>query len=514
MHIIFLSSRSVSFELDNTQPYFSSQHFEVLLNQVVIYSMVNRNVCSIYGLNPDTEYEICANGESCHFVTDKESVSLNVYEFNAKGDGITDDTSAIQAAILCCPVNGRVLLPKGVYRIRPLFLKSDISIEIEKDAVLLGETDRNAYPVLPGLIQGHHEDYYFGTWEGRAESAFAGLITGMFVENVKIYGEGTIDGNADKSDWWKDDLVRRIAWRPRGVFLNRCKNVSLQGITCCNTASWNQHAFFSNDIVYVDMRLCNPKENPNTDGINPESCDGVKIIGCYFAVGDDCIAIKSGKIEIGKKLRTPCQNIIVRNCFMDYGHGAITLGSELSAGLSNISVSQCFFKDTDRGIRIKTQRGRGDTAVIDYVLFENIHMQDVLSPLVINMFYKARNDFPDDKYVYSEELQPVDERTPHFGKFLFKNIHAVNAEYAAGYFWGLPESPIEEITLENCFFQMRKSASAGFPVMSLHAEQVCGRGLIFKNVNFVKIQDVVFENVCGATYEFIGVKEKIMEASK
>lgn len=294
MRLLFVTGRSAAFELENTEIYYCDKTFNVTLNGETLIAEENRNVFSLYDLIPDTSYTVCAGDEEISFRTEFESVTLDVRDFHAKGDGVSDDTGAVQAAILCCPPNGRVLIPSGIYWMKPVFLKSDISIELAEDAVLLGETDRFKYPILPGrlpMTEEPAEEYYLGTWEGRAESAFAGLINGISVNNVKIYGKGVVDGNADKSDWWENDIIKRIAWRPRGIFLNRCQNVGIQGIDCRNTASWNQHALFSKQIDYIDMRLENPKQTPNTDGINPESCERVKIIGCRFSVGDDCIAI-------------------------------------------------------------------------------------------------------------------------------------------------------------------------------------------------------------------------------
>ncbi|MCL2588399.1 MAG: glycosyl hydrolase family 28 protein, partial [Oscillospiraceae bacterium] len=244
MKLVFLTARSASLELDNTDIYYSSQAFDVSVNGEILIRDERRNVFSLYDLLPDTGYTVCAGTECLTFQTEPETVTLDVRAFQAVGDGVTDDTAAIQAAILSCPPQGRVWIPAGTYWVKPLFLKSDISIELDAGATLLGETDRRKYPVLPGRIPRTDQaeaEYYLGTWEGQAESAFAGLITGIAVENVKLYGRGVIDGNAQQSDWWKNDIVKRIAWRPRGVFLNRCRNIGIQGITSQNTASWNQH---------------------------------------------------------------------------------------------------------------------------------------------------------------------------------------------------------------------------------------------------------------------------------
>lgn len=512
MEIIFLTARAVTIELTGSDVYYTEKPYDIFLNGKTTRKECRTNVFSLYDLEPDTEYLVNTANQEVSFKTPEESVTLNVKEFYAKGDGISDDTEAIQAAIMCCPPEGRVVIPAGRYCIKPIFLKSNLRLEIQKDAILLGETDREKYPILPGRIASTKKDkeFYYGTWEGRAESAFAGLITGISVENVQIYGEGIVDGRAGQSDWWVDDIVKRIAWRPRGIFFNRCENIMIQGITCRNTASWNQHPFFCKKVLYADVKLENPKENPNTDGINPDSCDDVKIIGCFFSVGDDCIAIKSGKAEMGKLLKTPCQNIVIRNCYMKHGHGAVTLGSEMSAGLKDICVSQCLFAETDRGLRIKTQRGRGKAAIVERVSFKNIRMNNVKAPLVVNMFYKARNDFPDTEYKYNPESQVVDDRTPHFGSFHFENIYAEDVEWAAGAFWGLPEQPIEYISMTNCCFKMKEDADAGAAIMTLNGPKYHKAGLVFSSVKEVALEHVEMVGAEGDSYQLKQV-QKITE---
>ena len=123
-------------------------------------------------------------------------------------------------------------------------------------------------------------------------------------------------------------------------------------------------------------------------------------------------------------------------------------------------------------------------------------MTNVLNPLVINMFYFCD---PDGKteYVYSKEKLPVDDRTPYLGKFTFKNIIATECEQCAGYFYGLPEMPIEEIVIEDSYFSFKDEASSGTPAMMSFAEVCCKNGFIFRNVKKVKIKDVELVGYVG-----------------
>ncbi len=498
-NIIFKSSRSITIELDNQDVFYTKQ-YDVFLNGNKIMEGVNKNICSIYNLIPSTDYTLeISRGEtkeSLEFTTEEEYVTLNVKDFGVKGDGVTLDTACIQGCILSCPDKGRVYFPKGNYYTGPIFLKSNITIELDKDAHIIADIDRNHYPILPGMIYTTDEkdEYNLGSWEGNPLDCFASIITGINVENVKIIGQGIIDGNAPNSDWWIDVRTRRIAWRPRGVFLNHCKNISFQGVTVTNTPSWNLHPYFSENLKFIDMNLINPKNSPNTDGCDPESCKNVDIIGVYFSVGDDCIAIKSGKIFMGRKYKKPSESFHIRNCSMNFGHGAIVLGSEMSGGIKDITVSQCLFNQTDRGLRIKTRRGRGKDAVIDGITFENIKMTDVLTPLVVNMFYFCDPD-GHTEYVYSKEKLPIDDRTPYLGKFVFKDIDCKNVNVAAGAFYGLPEQPIQSIDIENVTFEYAVDPKAGTPAMMDGLSPMKGKGLIFNYVNKVTLKNVKFKGL-------------------
>ncbi|HBY71622.1 MAG TPA: polygalacturonase, partial [Lachnospiraceae bacterium] len=155
-----------------------------------------------------------------------------------------------------------------------------------------------------------------------------------------------------------------------------------------------------------------------------------------------------GKIYMGRKYKVPCEDIIIRQCYMEKGHGAVTIGSEMAAGIYQVLVEDCIFQSTDRGLRIKTRRGRGKDAVIDGIVFDHIRMKEVKTPLVVNCFYFCD---PDGKtrYVQSKEAYPVDDRTPSIKKLTFTDIFCENCHVAAAYFYGLPEQKIEEVIMDH-----------------------------------------------------------------
>ena len=283
------------------------------------------------------------------------------------------------------------------------------------------------------------------------------------------------------------------------------------GVTVKDTPSWNVHPYFCRDVKLYDLRLFNPSGMPTTDGIDPDTCDGVEIAGVQISVGDDCIAIKSGTIEQAKKYRTSCKNITIRNCYMRDGHGGVVLGSEMSGGIENISVSQCLFEGTDRGLRIKTRRGRGRIGITDNIEFRDIVMKGVKVPFVVNMYYNMGDNTGHTEYVYTTKKLPVDELTPYIGKFTFRNMVCTGVEYCAGAFYGLPEAPIGGVAFENVSFSFNPNAEAGFPDMKEINKKVKNEGLYFQFVDKVVLKNVTIQNPCGQPVVLEGVGEYVEE---
>ncbi len=508
MNVLTVTSRSVTLELENIGAYYAPETFSVLLNGKAV-RRESRNVFSLFSLAPGTTYTVMVRNQSVCFRTKEESFRLNVRDFHALADGVHDDTPAFSAAIACLPENGTLYVPAGVYHLKPVFLKSNMTLYLERGAVLLGNPDRNAYPILPGIAEDCGGERNFGTWQGEEASCFASLLTAVNCRNVSVIGEGVIDCNAKAGDWYQNHRVMRIAWRPRGVFLNRCEDVLIQGIQVRNTPSWNVHPYFCRRVKLLDLHLENDPQMPTTDGIDPDTCEGVEIIGVDISVGDDCIAIKSGTIGQAKKYRRPCRDITIRNCRMRQGHGGVVLGSELSGGIERVRVSRCVFEGTDRGLRIKTRRGRGRYGVVGDISFTDIVMDRVKVPFVVNMYYNMGDETGHTEYVWTTEKLPVDERTPLIGAFRFRNMTCTGVEYSAGCFYGLPEAPIAEIVLENVSFSYNPDCEAGFPDMKEKNEKVKNGGLYFQFVRRVRLENVTIDGNLGEKVRFEGVDDHL-----
>jgi len=391
----------------------------------------------------------------------------SVRDFGAAGDGKHKDTAALQAAIDACAKQGggTVIVPPGRYLTGSISLKSHITLDIGPGAVLAGSEDPADYPLRDDV------------W-GVGRKYLSSLIYADGVEDITLTGRGTIDGQGQI--WWKrqwfvtpkkgtprpstpEDFAeaKKIAnGRPQLIQIVRSKDVVIERLHLINSPSWTIHPLLCEFVRVDGVTIENPVPSPNTDGINPESSRNVQIMNSRIDVGDDCVTLKSGRDEPGRKMGKPDENITITNCVMLKGHGGVTIGSEMSGGVRNVVVTNCVFQGTDVGIRIKSQRGRGN--VVEGLTASNIVMQDVRSAFTITTFYQG-SDKPEDVF-------PVNEGTPRFRDFHFSNITARDSE-TAGQVTGLKEMPIEDIT----FSDIHIRAKTGMTVTN--AKQI-----VFKDV--------------------------------
>ena len=195
--------------------------------------------------------------------------------------------------------------------------------------------------------------------------------------------------------------------------------------------------------------------------------------------------------------KSPADRHVIRNCLMAFGHGAVTLGSETASGVTNLTVNRCVFRQTDRGLRIKTRRGRGKDCFISDILFENILMDHVITPVVINMWYNCCDPDRFSDYVKCRTPLPVDDRTPHLGTFTFRDLTCTGAHAAACYIDGLPEAPIDKVSFENVKITFAENARPFVPAMQNDAVPRLKMGLYFNNVRHVCVKDTCVTGAVG-----------------
>ena len=480
------------FEIQSQSPYFCANgEFEIFLNGK-LYTKSSKNVVTLMGLVPDTYYDAQVKGYfpdadiNFSFETLRPDYVINVRSYGAKGDGITNDSAAVNLALYAAPKNSTVYFPKGSYLVHQILLKSGVDIYLEKDAFVFQSTNRKELAIIKGYERSydHIDAEVNSSWEGHPLDSYASLIYGKSVSDVNIYGEGCLNGNGDISGFWNSPKHKSVAYRPKNILLVDCVNIQISGIKSINSASWNIHLHGCDDVSLRDLEIISDENSPNTDGISPESCHAVEIIGCRFDVGGDCIALRAGKFYMSLKHRKPTRAVTVRNCLMEKGEGAVTIGSEMSCGIYGVDVSQCLMKNTTRGLRIITRRGRGEHGVVDGVTFQNINMEFVKHCFVVNMFYNCDPDGASE-YVRDKNERVFDEFTPSVKNIWLININAVDILGSAAFVYGLPESKVTQVKIRDSIFVFSNKRFHECPDMMDDFDIIENLGFFIKNASEV-----------------------------
>ena len=413
---------------------------------------------------------------------------VDMLKSGAKADGKTLNTMLINHTVdrLSQAGGGTLFFPAGTYLTGAIRLKSNITLELEAGATLLFSDNFDDY--LPFMEVRH---------EGVMMKSFSPLISAMDAENITIKGEGTLDGQgkawwteffriyvdlekngmrelnkyqplwerendvealyAETNEDWHGTLKRRF-FRPPFIQPVRCRRVRIEGVKIINSPFWTVNPEFCDNEVVTGVTIHNVP-SPNTDGINPESCRNVHISDCHISVGDDCITLKSGRDAQARRLGVPCENITITNCTMLSGHGGVVIGSEMSGSVRKVTISNCVFDGTDRGIRIKSTRGRG--GVVEDIRVSNIIMSNIKrEAVVLNLKY---SEMP---------VEPMSERTPLFRDISISGLTAVGVKTPVKIV-GLEEAPVTDIILRD--------------INVKNAREKC----IFENCERIRLTDVI-----------------------
>ena len=197
-------------------------------------------------------------------------------------------------------------------------------------------------------------------------------------------------------------------YRPVMVSLRYCRNVLIEGVHLQNSAAWNVHPYFCEDVTVRHVTINNPYYAQNGDGIDVESCCRVEIHHCDFQTGDDGICLKAGKDREARKLLKPCENILIHDCKVGQSHGGFVVGSEMSRGVRNVLVKDCTFIDSDVGIRFKSAMGRG--GVVEEIYMQDIQMVNIhQESIIITMDYVHNLMDYHDPVVQSDDPEDIPE---------------------------------------------------------------------------------------------------------
>ncbi|MBO2031336.1 glycoside hydrolase family 28 protein [Siccationidurans ginsengisoli] len=366
----------------------------------------------------------------------------------------TNQALPLQKAIDSCSAagGGTLVLRKGTYTTGPIYMKSSVTLRLDTLATLLASP--------------HMADFTVG---GKVVNLINGPSTP--IHDVTLSGAGTIDGNG--APWWAAFQANSALVRPRLIYISACQNLTVTGLTLTNSPSFHLVPSQCQNVVINRVKIIAPATSPNTDGIDPANCNLVSITNCTIDTGDDCIAIKSGRVN--NALVDACQNLTVTGCTFLHGHG-LSIGSETSSGVKNLTVSNCTFTNTDNGIRIKSEPGLG--GLVQNVSYSHITMTNVKNPLVINMAYalNPNNTYPTD--IPSVVGMTVDHLT-------------VTGAKNAGSLVGLTTLPIQNLTLSN----LTISAETGLVIQN-------ATGVVLSNwvINVASGKPVSTQNVQGTGF--------------
>jgi polygalacturonase len=372
-----------------------------------------------------------------------------------------DSSEAIRKAIEACSAagGGTVVVPKGVFLTGAIHLKSHTNLYLDEGAVLRFSTDPRHYPLV------------YSRWEGTECMNYSPLIYAFEQTDIAVTGAGMLDGQASTEIWWpwkgkneksgwkpgmpdqksdRDALVkmgdRNVPVSQRvfgpGHYLRppffqpyRCTNVLIEGVSIRASPFWELNPVLCRNVTVRNVKI--DSHGPNNDGCDPECCDGVLIEGCEFSTGDDCIAIKSGRNEDGRRVHTPCQNLVIRNCSMKDGHGGLSIGSEVSGDVRNVFVDRCRMDspNLDRALRLKSNTYRG--GVIENIYFTNNTVGQVAEAVIdIDFNYEEGNGGP---------------HNPVVRNVVVENVTSGKSKRAL-YFRGFKNAPITGVRIANCTF--------------------------------------------------------------
>ena len=405
---------------------------------------------------------------------------MNILDYAAYSCEGTDWTRAFERAIvdLKRQGGGTLHVPAGLYPTGAIQLYDDMTLDVEAGAELRFHKEAKAYPLVEM------------EYEGKKCLMHMPCVFAVGAKRITVTGRGTLNGQGDY--WWPRVFDHTLEHpRPHLVAFYRCEDVVLENLHLINSAVWTVHPLRCKHVVIRGLYIKNPYESPNTDGIDPDSCKDVRISDCTIDVGDDCIAIKSG-IETTQD-KESSERIIITGCHFLRGHGGVVLGSEMSGGIKNVVVSSCMFYSTDRGVRLKTRRGRGGT--VECIQMNNLVMENVVSPFVFNMYYYVGRE-EHMRFVWDKAALPVNNGTPCLKDISISGVRASGCTSCAGFFYGLPEMPIDGLTLSNVVIEMGDGYIED-PGMMNDCPKLVKAGFFMRNVKRFASHGVKVMNTMG-----------------
>jgi len=388
------------------------------------------------------------------------SVSLDIKEFGAVGDGKTNDTLAIQQALDRCSVlgGGQVRVPDGEYLTGAIMLRSNTTLHLEAGASLLGSPDLADYPLTQVR------------WEGHWVKGYIGLVSAIDANNIGITGRGRIAGNpAIKGRVDAQNGLRHPALLE---FVN-CSGLRVEDCVTEQNDMWSIHPIYCDNVLFRNVTV-----RGGADGIDVDSCRHVVIESCTFSTGDDCISLKSGRGAEGYVIHRPTEDVRISNCtFADSHWACIGIGSETSGGIRNIHIDQCkCIAARTFAIYIKSRPGRG-------AFIENIYVSDLdvsgaeQGFLRFNILNSGKQD---------EFAVPGEEGIPTTRNFNFNNIRVTDVPVLVDGVGIDPDKPLD-----------------GFSLTDITG--TCGKGIFLANIRRAVLRNIGVTGYTGALLNIYNV---------
>lgn len=382
------------------------------------------------------------SSSSCKQINIKEvrPHSVSITEFGAVGDGITLNTKAFQNAIFYLNSyadkgGAKLFVPAGQWLTGSFDLISHLTLWLDKDAVILGSTNSEDWPVVDPLPS-------YGRGRELPGARHRSLIYGRNLTDVIVTGNnGTIDGQG--SIWWSKFRNKTLNHtRPHLVELINSTELLISNVTFLNSPFWTIHPVYCSNVTVQNVTILAPFGSPNTDGIDPDSSDNVCIENCYISTGDDLISIKSGWDEYGISFGRPSTNINIHRLTGRTTSAGIAIGSEMSGGVSEVHAEDIYIFDSKSAIRIKTSPGRG--GYVKNVYISNMTLVNVDIAIRFTGFY---GEHPDDSY--DPNAIPVIKR------ITVENVIGENIK-RAGLIQGIKGDSFVDICLSNITLNVSK----------------------------------------------------------
>lgn len=386
-------------------------------------------------------------------------------DFGVVGDGERSNTAALQKAIDTCNEKGggTVVLDAGRYVTGTLQLKEGVVLRLEDQATLLGSTDPNDYRNVDPFTDGTG-----------AELGYA-LIVAVDAHRVGLAGRGTIDGRGKELAAAQGKYVKR----PFLVRWVRCTDVGVSDVSLRSSGAWTMHLFQSKNVA-VDRVTIRSRGLSNNDGIDIDSCEGVRIQSCDIDTGDDAICLKTTSV-------LPCRRIEVRDCRLKSSCATLKLGTESLGDFEDIQIGRCEVLGAGLGgIKLLSVDG----SQLSHVRISEIKMRDVRVPIFIRLGSRLRTFRQGDQRRTVGSIEDV----------TIRDLEAENASQIGVLITGIPDHPVKNVMMERIHLKLVGGGTAeqgklvlaekeqAYPEVKMFGDAMPAYGVYLRHAYGIKIK--------------------------